>query len=68
MRSSLINTLKSINKDNDGFKKVIFPKIENNLVFELNSEVDNNLIIYCINYLKFNMEKLSNEYIEHLMN
>ena len=65
LRSSLINALESINKEDDDFKKVIFPKIENNLIFELNSEEDNKLIIYCTNYLKFNMEKLPKEYIEH---
>ena len=65
MKSNLINTLKSINKNDDDFKKVMCPKIENNLIFELNSEIDNKLIIYCTNYLKFNMNKLPKDYTKH---
>ena len=62
LRSSLINALESINEEDADFRKIIFPKIENNLIYELNSEQDNKLIIFCINYLKLNIENLLNKY------
>ena len=62
LRSSLIKTLESVDKDDASFKDVIFPKIENNLIFEMNSNIDNQLIIFCTNYLKLNMKKLDAKY------
>ena len=61
LRSSLINALESINEEDADFRKIIFPKIENNLIYELNSEQDNKLIIFCTNYLKLNIENLPNK-------
>ena len=65
MRSSLINSLISINEEDADFKKIIFPKIEDNLIFEMNSENDNGLIIYCTNYLKLNLDNLPEKYINN---
>jgi len=63
-RSSLTNTLESINEDDADFKKIIFPKIENNLIFEMDSNLDNKLIIFCTNYIKLNIENLPDKYIK----
>ena len=65
LRSSLINSLISINEEDADFKKIIFPKIEDNLIFEMNSENDNGLIIYCTNYLKLNLDNLPEKYINN---
>ena len=62
LKSSLLNTLESVDKDDASFKEVIFPKIENNLIFEMNSNIDNQLIIFCTNYIKLNMKNLLDNY------
>lgn len=65
LRSSLINTLESIDEDDADFKKIILPKIENILIYEMNSEKDNKLIIFCTNYLKLNIENIPDEYSQY---
>ena len=62
LKSSLINTLESVDKDDASFKEIIFPKIKNNLIFEMNSDIDNQLIIFCTNYIRLNIDKLDQNY------
>ena len=63
LKSSLINSLGSIDKEDADFKNIIFPKIEDNLISEMNLQDDNKLIMYCTSYLKLNIEKLPQDYI-----
>ena len=62
LKSSLINTLESVDKDDASFEEIIFPKIKNNLIFETNSDIDNQLIIFCTNYIRLNIDKLDQNY------
>ena len=65
LKSSLIQTLESIEEDDADFEKIIFPKIENILIFELNSEQNNRNISICTNYLKLKLGNLPEEYIKN---
>ena len=68
LKVSLIKIIESKKEDDVDFKKIIFPHIKKNILFEMNSEMNDTLsqrIVYCTNYLHLYMRNLPNKYIEN---
>ena len=68
LKVSLIKIIESKKEDDVDFKKIIFPHIRKNILFEMNSDMYDTLsqrIVYCTNYLHLYMRNLPNKYIEN---
>ena len=63
LKSSIINSLEAIDEEGADFKNTIFPIIESNIILEMDSRYDE-LIFYCTNYLRENIDNLPPEYID----
>ena len=68
LRSSLIRIVKSKKEDDVDFKKIIFPHIIKNILFEMSLDTNDELnqrIAFYINYLQLHIENLPKEYVEN---
>ena len=68
LKISLIKIIDSKKDDDVDFKKIIFPQLRKNIIFEMNYNINNELsqrILFCTNYLHLFMRNLPEKYIDN---